>query len=282
MVNQKLNYFRWKPDRFVSDQSHPSLVFLHGMGGTGQIWRPIAAFLETEWDCIAPDQRGHGGSKNASLPDPGDFHAESYARDVLALLDSLGIQKFILIGHSMGVRTALALAKSAPARVAGLIAVDIGISSSWGGGMGIPLANFIRTLPETFPEKGLMRTYLQTHCPDPAIAQYLSAVALRLPGPPEHWGFPFDHKALVQTIEQAHEAPLEAWVREILDSGVSITFLRGMNSRVWSKEDYEDQKKRIHHPLIRFEEWDQCGHGLPFEQRNRFVEWIRSTAKTLA
>jgi esterase len=281
MVNQKLNYFRWKPDQDALKKNPPTLVFLHGMGGTGQIWRSIAAFLEGEWDCIAPDQRGHGKSRNVSQDSINDFHAETYAKDVLALLDSLHIERFLLIGHSMGVRTALALAKAAPSRVAGLIAVDIGITSNWGGGMGIPLARFIQNLPESFPDRTQMKTYLTTHCPDPAIAQYLSAVAQKSDSLPETWSFPFDHQALIQTIEQAHEAPLESWVSEILASRVPIFFLRGMNSKVWLKPDYEDQKKKLHHPQLHFEEWENCGHGLPFEQRGRFVEFVRKIASTV-
>ncbi|MBU6154782.1 MAG: alpha/beta hydrolase [Bdellovibrionales bacterium] len=281
MVNQKLNYFRWKPEQSDSPPPPPTLVFLHGMGGTGQIWRSIAAFLEGEWDCIAPDQRGHGGSRQTHLNSLTDFHAETYAKDVLHLLDSLLVGRFLLIGHSMGVRTALALARKAPSRIAGIIAVDIGISSSWGGGMGAPLAEFIRNLPESFADRTLMKTYLNAHCPDPSIGQYLSAVATRSTDSTGTWSFPFDHKALIQTIEQAKDAPLETWVLEIVAAGVPIHFLRGMNSKVWQKEDYEEQKTRIQHPLLHFEEWENCGHGLPFEQRVKFIEFVRNLAEKL-
>ncbi len=280
MVNQKLNYFRWKPDKVTSGKNPPTLVFLHGMGGTGQIWRSIAAFLEEKWDCIAPDQRGHGKSRTFLKTSENDFHAEAYAKDVLELLDSLQIENCLLIGHSMGVRTALALAKSAPSRIKGLIAVDIGISSSWGGGMGVPLARFLQNLPETFPDRVQMKNYLNTHCPDPAIAQYLGAVAQKSTETPETWSFPFDHNSLIQTIEQAHEAPLEAWVQEILASGIPVHFLRGMNSKVWLKKDYEEQKEKLKNPFLHFEEWENCGHGLPFEQRARFVEFVRKVAET--
>jgi pimeloyl-ACP methyl ester carboxylesterase len=115
-----------------------------------------------------------------------------------------------------------------------------------------------------------MREYLFSHCPDPAIAQYLSAVAQLRAGPPEAWEFPFDHEALVRTIHQAHEAPIGAWLRHALANGIPCLFLRGERSKVWLKPDYESQKKEYAHPLLRFEEWEECGHGLPFEQRLRF------------
>jgi pimeloyl-ACP methyl ester carboxylesterase len=281
MVNQKLNFFRWKPDQGALDPHAPALVFLHGMGGTGQIWRSIAALLEDFFDCIAPDQRGHGKSRPVNPEESENFHAEDYAKDIQQLLSDLGIQRYLIIGHSMGVRTALALARMDSARVAGIIAIDIGITSSWGGGMGLPLAHFIEHLPKHFPNRSEMKDYLFRHCPDPAIAQYLSAVALKLSDQPESFGFPFDHEALIKTIHQAHEAPLQNWVFEILQHSIPIYFLRGANSKVWLKEDYENQKTTLLHPALHFEEWENCGHGLPFEQRTRFIGFVRKVAREL-
>ena len=92
-----LNFYRWMP------QSAPSqtLVFLHGMGGTGYIWRPIAAQLEDSLDCLAPDQRGHGLSRPVPALEQNLFHAEDYARDVSRLLVELKIDSYFLIGHSI-------------------------------------------------------------------------------------------------------------------------------------------------------------------------------------
>ena len=270
MVNMNLKFFRWAPQRAASN-----LVFLHGMGGTGAIWRAITAKLEDEYVCIAPDQRGHGDSRPVPAVEQDRFHAQDYASDVSQLLEEQKIDRYTLIGHSMGVRTAMALALIEPEKVNGLIAVDIGITTAWGGGIGLPLADFIEKLPETFPTKALLREHLFAHCPDPGIAQYLSAVSKKISDAPETWAFPFDHLALVKTIHQANEAPLDEWLMKILESGVRVLFLRGANSLVWLKEDYEKQKALFQHPLLSFEEWENAGHGLPFEQREKFIEKIR-------
>jgi pimeloyl-ACP methyl ester carboxylesterase len=282
VVNMKLHYFEWSPQILPTPNKNPAfpMIFLHGMGGTGSIWRPITAKLEDQFKCIALDQRGHGLSRPVPASEPG-FHADDYARDVIETLDEIGIDRFFLIGHSMGVRTALDVARQIPKRVIGLVAVDIGISSAWGGGIGLPLASFMEALPSTFPNRSDLKNYVFEHCPDPAIAQYLTAVSKKISDAPETWNFPFDHEALVKTIHQANEAQLDQWVPDALNAGVSMTFLRGENSKVWLKHDYEAQRAKFVHPLLKFEEWENCGHGLPFEQRVRFVLFLESFVKRL-
>lgn len=269
-----LNFFKWY--RGGTPALRTPLLFLHGLGGTGRIWRPIAAGLEEEVPCFAPDQRGHGQSRPVPSGEESHFHALDYAQDLIELLDREHLEHVHLVGHSMGVRSALALCSLAPDRIKSLLAVDIGISSAWGGGIGEPLAAFIQQLPRSFPDRTTMRDHLFSQCPDPAIAQYLSAVAQLRAGPPDHWEFPFDHEALVRTIRQAHEAPIGEWLRKTLQHDIPCTFLRGADSRVWLKPDYEAQKAEYAHPLLQFEEWENCGHGLPFEQRARFTEALRS------
>ncbi len=293
----KLHFFQWPT---LSARSSETLIFLHGMGGTGQIWRPVAAQLEDDFLCIAPDQRGHGKSRPVLEAEKNAFHAEDYAQDVSELINGLSLpattdvsvnsapaQRVWLIGHSMGVRTALALAHLNPERVKGIIAIDIGLTQQWGGGIGKPLADFIQKLPRTFSSKTSLREYLFAHCPDASIAQYLSAVAKEVGNAngaissptQETWVFPFDHEALVMTIQEADEAPIEEWVKEIARANIRTLFLRGAQSKVWLKSDYESQKAKFlaefpHGPLT-FEEWENCGHGLPFEQRARFIAKIR-------
>lgn len=289
MVNMDLHFFKWTPRDNESDskKDRTMLVFLHGMGGTGQIWRPIAANLEEDFLCIAPDQRGHGQSRPVPADEANLFHASDYAKDIVLLLEKLIAEhspsQLYIIGHSMGVRSGLATASSIleshqnlRTLFKGFISVDIGLQSKWGGGIGEPLANFIRALPKTFSDRTLLKDYLFANCPDPAIAQYLAAVSKKVSDSPETWVFPFEHEALVQTIHQADEAPIEQWVMEIVNAGIPFLALRGESSQVWLKKDYEHSRTTLTHPLLTYEEWPNCGHGLPFEQRPKFIERVRT------
>lgn len=92
------------------------LILLHGFPLSSDIWRAQVDGLSDKCRVITPDLRGHGKS-----PAPeGAYEMETMARDVFALLDSLGIGKAVLMGHSMGGYVTLAAAKLAPERFLGL------------------------------------------------------------------------------------------------------------------------------------------------------------------
>lgn len=54
-----------------------------------------------------------------------------------------------------------------------------------------------------------------------------------------------------------------------------VLALRGGDSRVWSKADFDEERRQFaDYPSIRFEEVPGTGHGLPFEKRKEFVELL--------
>jgi len=91
-------------------------ILLHGFPLHGGIWDPIRPALVQVCRLITPDLRGFGESPAG---DGGCVMAD-LAADVLALADSLGIERFVIGGHSMGGYVALAVAAAAPAKIAGL------------------------------------------------------------------------------------------------------------------------------------------------------------------
>lgn len=85
------------------------VVLLHGFPLSSSIWRHQQRQLSDLYRVITPDLRGHGAS-----PAPnGIYQMADLARDVLALLDSLQIEKAVWLGHSMGGYVALAAWKLA-------------------------------------------------------------------------------------------------------------------------------------------------------------------------
>ena len=272
----QLNNYLWQPT--LSTQFPPlKLVLLHGMGGTGMLWRPIAASLESEWSLLALDQRGHG--KSRIFPASGGrekigYTPLDYGKDVVETLESLQFWPTWILGHSMGVRTAVAAAHLNPKQVKGLILVDLGFSGVAGGGLGEGLAQFLKKLPSDFESREIARQFLFSECPDPSMAQYLMAVSTRTPE--GRIDFPFDTAALIQTIEAARDGSVRNWIKDLASEGLPILVLRGAQSLVWSREDFEkEQEVFATYPSVHFVEVPNAGHGLPFEQRTLFVKLIR-------
>ena len=98
----------------------PPLVLLHGLTGNGACWTPLARALESEYDVVMPDARGHGSS---STPLHG-YRYEDHAGDVIELIRELGLSAPILLGHSMGGMTAAVVTSLAAKIIRGVILVD--------------------------------------------------------------------------------------------------------------------------------------------------------------
>jgi pimeloyl-ACP methyl ester carboxylesterase len=99
------------------------LLVLHGFAGGKEDFTewldPLAA---VGWHAVVPDHRGHGASDKPASDDAYSF--SFLADDALALADSLGWERFALLGHSMGGMVAQLMAVSSPQRLSGLILMD--------------------------------------------------------------------------------------------------------------------------------------------------------------
>jgi pimeloyl-ACP methyl ester carboxylesterase len=180
----------------------------------------------------------------------------------------------------MGVRSACALAHLRPDGVQGLVLVDLGFSGVAGGGLGEGLASFLRKLPHRFDSRAEAREFMARECPDPSIAQYLMAVSV-VNAADGSVTFPFDHAALIATITAARDSSVRDWIREAGSRGMPALVLRGERSLVWSKEEFEGEKRALADlPSVRFEEFAGAGHGLPFEKRPEFVARVRKFIET--
>lgn len=98
----------------------PPLVLLHGLTGSGACWTPLARALEGEYDVVMPDARGHG---NSSSPLNG-YGYEEHASDVVGLIQGLGLDAPVLLGHSMGGMTAALAANHLATAIRGVILAD--------------------------------------------------------------------------------------------------------------------------------------------------------------
>ncbi|MFP4138102.1 MAG: alpha/beta fold hydrolase [Halomonas sp.] len=96
------------------------LVVIHGLFGSADNWRSHLKAWEGRRRVVAVDLRNHGRSPHAE-----GMGYTAMAEDVAALLDRLSIERAHLLGHSMGGKVAISLARLAPERIASLIVADI-------------------------------------------------------------------------------------------------------------------------------------------------------------
>lgn len=107
------------------DVDGPPIVALHGGAMTGNQWARIGTegLPTRRWIC--PDARGHG----ESLSDP-PWTVSQMARDVIDTVDSMAIESFDIIGHSMGGRVAIEVCRIAPDRVRSAVLLDPPVMTS--------------------------------------------------------------------------------------------------------------------------------------------------------
>ena len=98
----------------------PPVVLLHGLFGAARNWGAIQRALAQRFRVLALDLRNHGDSPHAD-----DMRYTTMADDVRETLDALSLDQVALVGHSMGGKTAMALALAHAARVARLLVADI-------------------------------------------------------------------------------------------------------------------------------------------------------------
>ncbi len=105
-----LHYFR-------EGTGHP-LVLIHGLFGGSGYFKDLAAHLGDKFDVIAVDLPGFAGSADIPVPDS----VSGYGAAVMALLDSLKLGSFHLVGYSLGGAVAQQMALDHPDRIDRLVA----------------------------------------------------------------------------------------------------------------------------------------------------------------
>lgn len=113
----RLHYLDW------GTAGKTPIVLLHGGGLNAHTWDLLCTVLRRDYHCLAPDLRGHGESAwSAEL----DYSFETHRRDLAGFGDRLGLDKFVLLGMSLGGIAALLYAADHNERLYGLVIVDTG------------------------------------------------------------------------------------------------------------------------------------------------------------
>jgi pimeloyl-ACP methyl ester carboxylesterase len=167
-VSPKLHYV---------DRGHggaTTLVLLHGLQDCAANWDGAAERLADRYRVVALDMRGHGDS-DAS---PNEAYAlADYSIDIGRLLDGLGLERVVLVGHSSGGVAATAYAAGNPDRIAALVVVDSDIAGTTDGVPEHAAATGWGSLAEVVDYLGAMQPYATAA----AIERQAVHLAVQLP-----------------------------------------------------------------------------------------------------
>jgi esterase len=160
----ELVYWTWRG-------AAPPALLLHGIGNYGRYWDLFADAIAGRLQLVAPDARGHGESGR-----PADGYAPAdFAADALAILDRLGIERVVVVGHSMGGLHSINLAARYPERVQALVIVD---ASPEPLPQGAQRAQRLLTgRPARFVDRAEARAYLERTSPGYSDAVYENRLA---------------------------------------------------------------------------------------------------------
>jgi haloacetate dehalogenase len=112
--------------RVRSAGSGPGVLLLHGFPETSLMWRDIAGVLARRFTVVCADLRGYGESGcPASSADHAAYSKRALARDMVAVMASLGFERFSVAGHDRGGRVAYRLALDHPQRIERLAVLDV-------------------------------------------------------------------------------------------------------------------------------------------------------------
>jgi lipase len=152
------------------DQAEAVVLAVHGVTASMMTFRTVARKLRasSSVSLLAPDLRGRG--RSATLPGP--YGIESHVNDLLAVLDHVGAQRAVLVGHSMGAYIVARLAAEHPDRAAALVLLDAGLPLEPPGNpdemLRTAVQNAVMRLGITFPSANAYISAWRSH---PAFAQ---------------------------------------------------------------------------------------------------------------
>ena len=244
----------------------PVMVLLHGLQDCARSWDIFAAAIRSDYRVIALDHRGHGDSAHAT---PETYGFRDYIADLEALVAHLGLNDFILVGHSAGARYAFVFAAEHPELIHSLIVVDIDPDAVNPDSQGM----FVRYNTESDEWDSLDAVVerlrdRQPQSTDEVLLHQASVMTLELPDGRRAW-------KRDRNLLAAYERP-DLW-KEWGSLTVPTLIVRGRQSNLLTHEVAVRMREAIagSAPLVRLAELEGGGHWFYQEFPGAFEMTVR-------
>jgi len=180
----RAHYVEW------GDPRGPAIVMLHGLRSYARTFEPLATRLMDRYRVLALDARGRGDS---DWDPSGEYYTPAYVADLEQFAEQLGLDRFVILGHSMGGATAYVHAARHPGQITAAVIEDIGPGSSLSGAGAERIKREVAGTPPAFPSLDAARAYWRTLRPSITDEALESRIRHTLrPGACGRWFWKFD------------------------------------------------------------------------------------------
>ena len=259
--SMRLHYLDWGGDG-------PPIVFLHGGALNAHTWDLVCLALRDDYRCLALDQRGHGDS---DWSPEADYTMGAQLADTKGFVDKMGLDKFILVGMSLGAINSLAFAINHPERLSNLVIIDAGPEMRRPGSSRI--RDFVNGVADTVTIEGIIEKALAFNPRrDPNILRRSLMHALRQQ-PDGSWQWKYDRRRFQVLDQEKHRAERAALADGLGRIACPTLIVRGGESDVFHEEDGIRLSARL--PDGKFFTVPRAGHTVQGDNPKDLVAELR-------
>lgn len=257
-----LHYLDW------GAEGSPVMVLLHGLRGHAHSWDDVSASMCRDYHVLALDQRGRGDSDWAK---DGDYSTSAYVSDLLGFCEALKLNRFTLVGHSMGGRNSMAFAGRHPDVLEKLVIVDVGPTLDSRGSQRI--SQEIREVPEEFDSFEAVVQYMARQnrfASDAVLRRRLQYATRELPNGKIGWRYDI---AILEQRRQGTVPPAEDLWPLLPNITCPTLIVRGKETDILSPEVARKMTETI--PNVRLVEVERAGHMVFEDKPDDFIAALK-------
>lgn len=248
------------------------LVIVHGLYGVSDNWLTVGRKLSDNFEVYLIDQRNHGRS-----PHDQSHNYEVLRDDLLEFLNDRGLERAVLLGHSMGGKTVMCFARHHPGRVRDLIIVDIAPKSYKEAGRAEKLSHYgiMKAMDDIDLSSVSNRRDVDRILSETIGQQRIRGFLMKNLRQNEEgrYGWTLNLKVLVRELDNIMDGVNEACFDPAFPvTGFPVLFIRGGKSTYILDEDIDFISNIF--PFAKLKTIPGAGHWVHAEQPEAFVETV--------
>ncbi len=251
-----------------------NLIIIHGLYGSSDNWLTISKYLEDICNIYIIDQRNHGRSPHST-----EMNYEVMADDLNIFMQDANLQSAIIMGHSMGGKTAMRFALKYPDKVDKLLILDIAPKSYGGFSNYAKITNdhesIVKALlsvePKDYKSRSEIDKFLKDKIPNNMVRSFLLKNIGRAEDKSLYWKL--NIKVISENLHQIMDGFSDIGDKLVFPESKDVYLIKGANSPYVQEEDL--QQVRRFFPSAQLTTIPDAGHWLHAEQTELFVKTVR-------